>query len=67
MTGGGVPPALAVSAHPLHAATTVAAETARPSAGLAMASAHGLTSPSRRPGLFNARVDAFRREVETRG
>ncbi|HYV77022.1 MAG TPA: hypothetical protein VE979_02755 [Streptosporangiaceae bacterium] len=45
----------------------MAAETARPSAGLAMASAHGLTSPSRRPGLFNARVDAFRREVETRG
>ncbi len=67
MTGGGVLPAPAVSAHPLHAATTVAAETARPSAGLAMASAHGLTSPSRRPGLFNARVDAFRREVEALG
>jgi hypothetical protein len=56
-----------VSAHPLHAATTVAADTARPSAGLAMAGAHGLTSPSRRPGLFNALADAFRREVETRG
>jgi len=49
------------------AAATVAAETARPSAGLAMASAYGLTSPSRRPGLFNARVDAFRREVEALG
>jgi hypothetical protein len=32
-----------------------------------MASAYGLTSPSRRPGLFNARVDAFRREVEALG
>jgi len=32
-----------------------------------MASALGLTSHSRRPGLFNARVDAFRREVEALG